>query len=95
MARLRGGGRGVARILVAGVTSHRFLRIEAEVLGVGTEETAGIDRRRNNVELFALKRLEIAPGDAGVAFGVFQGEPAGLSGADQPRPKFTHDIPRE
>jgi hypothetical protein len=82
-----GSGRGaVASVLVARIACHGLLRIEAEVLGVGAEEAASIDRGRDDIEFLALESLEIAAGDASIAFRIFQGKAACFAGTNQPLP---------
>jgi len=80
--------------VVAREERERFYGVEAEVLGIGAQKATRNNRRRDDLKVFSFKSSQAAPGYAGVAFRVFEGESSGLAGTNQKAPEFTHELPQ-
>jgi hypothetical protein len=90
--RRRGGFRDtlIFRVILAREHGEGLGRVQPQILGITSEEAAGIDRRRYDLKLLRLERLEVPAGNACVAFSVFERQAAGFSRTRQEAPQFTH-----
>jgi len=68
------------------------LAVEAEVVGVGTEETLGVGRAREELEALVLERLQVARSDSCLRRHLAEFDPAANSRFAKGAPELEHDL---